>query len=299
MAAIPTDYRKPQSELIYDLIEKSNPGFKTIYPPGSVTFGTPVAITVDGADPYKRDTSITVTPNPGSGGLGRATVQYRRIAFSTVFKNMTMQLTNYYNATSVPFAVWLPWWAAKYGFGLTTADFSSAPAVNNNSSASVGVPASSLCYKGSITVGWKAGLPQLSELFTDANRALVARLYPGGNDFTLPGRKPTGEFLVYTQDASSIKAILETVPVAWFPSNAPSTGIDQICAWLNANSEFTDWKVGDATLPHGITNIQWYRYALPSANLPEANSAKYNRAVVIQSAANSWWVGKIIIHYNV
>lgn len=296
--AIPTDYRKSQSDLIYDLIEKSNPGFKDIYPKGSVTFGAPVNVTVDSADPYKRDTSITVTPTAASGGLGSATVKYRRINLTTLLKNMVMMLDNYHTGTTANFSVWLPWWVSRFGFNLTTSDFTTAPALVSGGSTSATVVSTSLCYKGSFTARWNLGKRPITDLLTDSNRALIARLYPGGNNFSA-GRKPTGEFMTYTQDASSIKATLEGVPSAWLPGNGANSGIDTICAWLSANTEFTDWKVGDATIARGITNVEWYRYALPSANLPEANSAKFNRAVVIQARADSWWVGKIIIHYNV
>lgn len=295
--AVPTDYRKPQLEILYDLIEKSNPGFKDIYPPGSITFGVPATIAVDGADPFKNNTSVLVTPAPGSNGIGKVTVKYRRISLPTLFKNVTIKINNYHTSTNMVAAIWVPYVAAQYGVNVTIDDIVNT-GVNSGGTTNMAAKATSLCYTGTVTIAWTLGKRPITELITDANRGLVGRLYPGGNDFSV-GRKPTGEFMTITQDASAIKTILQTIPAAWVPPGGDNAGLQQICDWLNANTGYTGWNIGNGNTPGGTQNIQWYRYALPNANVPEADSSKYTTVVVIQSSPDSWFTGRCILQYSV
>jgi len=296
---VPTDYRKPQSLMIYDLIEKSNPGFKDVYPVGSVTFGAPTAITPVAGDPYQNDTSILVTPTPGSGGMGKVTVKYRRVDLGVLFKNTVLSFNNYHTTTSAFPATWVPWFAAKYGVSLDAADINSGQNVASGAAATIKtVLGTSLCYKGNISFVWTLGKRPITDLITDVNRGLVGRLHPGGNDFSV-GRKPTGEFMTITQDATEIKTILQTIPSAWVPPGGANAGLQQICDWLNANSGQTGWNIGNANTPGGAANIQWYRYTLPNANVPEADSVKYNTVVLIQSSADSWFTGRCVLQYKV
>ncbi|MNQ12049.1 hypothetical protein D3C85_249480 [compost metagenome] len=296
--AVPTDYRKPQSEMIYDLIEKSNPGFKDAYPIGSVVFGTPTVIAVDGGDPFKNDTSILVTPTAASGGIGKVTVKYRRIDLAALFKNVIVKLDNYHTSTGCAPAIYVPWVSARYGLSLTGDDFNPGNTILSGTQYSRGPLANCLCYKGAFNVLWTLGKRPITDLITDANRALVGRLFPGGNDFSA-GRKPTGEFMTITQDATEIKTILQTIPSAWVPPGGANAGLQQICDWLNANSGVTGWNIGNANTPGGTANIQWYRYTLPNANVPEADSVKYNTVVLIQSSPDSWFTGRCVLQYKV
>jgi hypothetical protein len=292
-----TNYRKPQSEMIYDLIEKSNPGFKDIYPLGSVTFGIPADIAVASNDPYKNDTSVVVTPVAGSGGIGKVTVKYRRIDLSVLFKNVTLKLDNYFNTTSAFPADYVPWFAAKFGISLVSADFSAGNNITSGTAYSRGPLPACLCYKGAVTILWTLGKRPITDIITSANRNLVGRLYPGGNDFSV-GRKPTGEFMTLTQDATAIKTNLAAIPVAYNPAGGANANIQTICDWLNANTGYTGWNIGNANSPGGTQNIQWFRYTLPNANVPEADSSKYTSVVVIQSSADSWFTGRCLLQYT-
>jgi hypothetical protein len=295
--AVPTDYRKPQSEMIYDLIEKSNPGFKDVFPLGSVTFGTPTAIAVDGADPFKNDTSIVVKPTAASGGIGQVTVKYRRIDLTALFRNITLKLDNYYTTTSAFPAQWVPWVAARYGISLTVDDVASSQNIASGSAATRGPIAACLCYKGTFSILWTLGKRPITDVITDANRGLIGRLYPGGNDFSV-GRKPTGEFMTLSQDATAIKTTLSAIPTTYNPTGGANAGIQTICDWLNANSGQTGWNIGNANTPGGTQNIQWFRYTLPNAAVPEVDSTKYTSVVVIQSNPDSWFTGRCLLQYT-
>lgn len=297
-APVPTDTRQVQTAMLYDLIEKSNPGFKVSYPVGSVVFGVPSAIAVNPNDPYQNDTTVRVTPAPNTTGMGVVSVNYRRIDLAKRFQSMKLMLTDWSAGTSIPTATWLPLVAAKYGLSITVDDQQSLTGIVNNNFTTMQMKAACLCYKGSVPVYWTKTLQPLNTILTDANRALVGRLYPSGNDFTTPGRKPQGEFLAFCQDATSVAAILETMPASVNPVGTAAY-VTAIIDFLLANTVRTDWNAGATTISGGLISAVWYKYSLPNVAIPEANSAKYNRCIVIQSAAGSWFAGKIIIHYNV
>jgi len=294
-----TDYKADQIDILYDLIEASNPGFKTVYPKGTVQFGAPAVISVQPGDPYKNDTSILISAAPGSSVLGQQTVKYRRIDLGTIYRNMKLTLNDYFATTQLPVATWKASFAQKFGIKIPASDIANTAALSSGVATTVSVVTTSQCYKGSVQLTWTVGPRPFNMLITDSNRALAGRLYPGGNDFTTPGRKPQGEFIVYAQDASAISAILQTIPPVWNPTVGANSGLQQILDWLNVNTAYNNWQIADAATPGGCVNITWYRYSLPAAALPEANVAKYNTAVVIQAAANSWFAGKVILQYKV
>jgi len=295
-----TDYRQAQTLMLYDLIEKSNPGFKVSYPVGSVVFGVPADLAINPNDPYKNDTTVRVTPAPNTTGIGVVSVNYRRVNLATLFRGVTPKLTDWYISTSMPATVWIPLFVAKYGLSLTAADVAGLGGITSTGSVNVVTKPECLCYKGTVNLAWTRGVRPMADIFTDANRALTGRLYPGGNDFTTPGRKPQGEFLAFCQDASSIGSILEGVSLTG-QSYAPTDPmVIALVDFLLANTSRTDWAARSAaTGSGGISNLSWFRYVLPNAAIPEANSAKYNRCIVITSQAASWFSGKIIIHYKV
>lgn len=294
----PTDYKADQIDMLYSLIEKSNPGFTAQFPKGTLLFGAPANVAVIPTDAYKTDTSILISPAPGSGIVGNQTVRYRRIDLSVIYKHMSLKMNDYSATTTLAAATWKASFIQKFGIKIPAADISNTAALNTAVLTNVSIAATSLCYKGTVQVTWTKGGRPLSTIFTDANRALVGRLYPGGNDFTTPGRKPQGEFQLYTQDASLISATLEAHAVGGVAVGSGVATVLAIIDWLNANSGRTYWSTAtDGTLG-GLGGLSWYRYTIPHATIPEANSAKYNRCLVIQALAGSWFSGKLILHYN-
>ena len=293
-----TNYKVDQIDVLYDLIERSNPGFTAQYPKGSVQFTTVTAVSVIPGDPYKNDTSVLVSAAPGSSALGRQTVRYRRLDLPTIFRNMKLTLNDYSAGTTLPVATWKASLVQKFGVNIPAADISNTAALTTGSLTNVSVIAGSLCYKGTVQVTWTKGPRPFPSLITDANRALVGRLYPDGNDFTTPGRKPQGEFMAYCQDASIIGSIIEPLVNGQQPDASPIKAA--VVNWLLENTERTDWNGGSSNSgTGGLSSTFWYKYTLPNAAIPEANSAKYNRCLVIQGTALSWFAGKIIIHYKV
>lgn len=294
-----TDYKADQIDILYDLVEASNPGFKTQFPKGTIQFGTPSVISVQPGDPYKNDTSILISAAPGSSVLGQQTVRYRRIDIGVIFKHMKLTMNDYSATTQLALATWKASFAQKFGLKIPAADIANTTALTTATLTNVTIASTSLCYKGTAQVTWIVGPRQLQDIVTDANRALVGRLYPNGNDFTTPGRKPQGEFLVFCQDASEISAGIESFAATTnVGAGNNGTSVVALLNWLNSATGRTNWSNADSVVVGGICALTWYKYTLPSASVPEANSAKYNRCLVIQGSASSWFAGKIIIHYN-
>lgn len=63
------------------------------------------------------------------------------------------------------------------------------------------------------------------------------------------------------------------------------------------------FNMSDYSVPFGLNNIpggNFPRYTLPTASVPEANSAKFNRVVLVTAPdANAWWTGRFFLHYNI
>lgn len=294
---VKTDYKATSIDLLYQLIEYSNPGFTAEFPKGTVQFGNPVVATIIAGDAYKTDTVVNVSSAPGAGKVGNKDIRYRRIDLPTLFRSMVLRLTDYYATAALPEAQWRSSFRARYGINIPDIDFITGGGIGAGPT-TIQIKTTSLCYKGSFPLSWTKSVRPVTDVITDANRALPGRLYPGGNDFTTPGLKPSGEFMVYCQDASEIKALLDSLAAQSSPVASDGVTTSLVNFLLN-NTARTDWNANTATAAGGLTGGWWYKYTLPNAAIPEANSAKYNRCIVIQSWASSWFTGKIIIHYNV
>lgn len=292
---VKTDYKATSIDLLYQLIEYSNPGFTAEFPKGTVQFNTPTVAAIVAGDAYKTDTIVNVSSAPGAGKVGNKDIRYRRIDMGVLFKSMVVRITDYYSTNALPQQQWRDSFRAKFGISVPDEDFTTGGgiAIGNTT---INIKASSLCYKGSFVLNWtKSGRP-VSDVITDANRGLAGRLYPGGNDFTTPGRKQQGEFTVYCIDASEVFLQYPTLVAS---GTWPSSGIGATLAdWLNAHTSRKNWNVGQHTVEGGLTGLSFFKYTIPNSNVPEANSAKYNRVLVLQSVATSWFEGKIIIHWN-
>jgi hypothetical protein len=298
---VSSDLRKAQDRLLYDLIEDSNPGFQAAFPLNKIQFGAPAVKTIDPADPYKRDTTCIVSPKQGSGLVGSKTISYRRIDVGSLFRNMVVQIQTYYASTTLPKTIWQAEVNSRFGIVTLPADWNNISSGIAANTVYTGTTLSGLCYKGTLTLQWVPGKRPASDLIPDAKVALVGRTYPAGNDFTTPGRKPVGEWQVYGVDFSPQGAanLEPNSAVTAFAAGFTSAGMTSLLNFLNANTGRTNWSNKDSTIDGGICGLTWYKYTIPSASVPEANSARFNRVMVIQGVAGSWFSGKILLHYNV
>lgn len=169
-----TDLRKPSFDLLYELIEESNPGFTAKFPKGSIKFTAIVASTAGGGF---TNTRITFRPTIGSTAIGSGYLYYRRLDFSKLFKNMTLSVATYRNATSIANTEFIPLVNQKYGLNLDLSDIvqTSWPADSASALQAVGT---ALCYVGSIAITWIKGKRPLSDLVTADKRTLDGRVFP-------------------------------------------------------------------------------------------------------------------------
>lgn len=294
-----SDLRKAQQQLLYDLIEESNPGFKAQFPLDKIDFSAPVAKTPAVGDPYKRDTTVTVTAKAGSGFVGTRTISYRRIDCTVLFRNVLAQINIFggVGATALPKSVWVAEINRRYGLATIEADWQSVTNLPSTTTYTLSVVG--LCYKGTITVQWLPGKRPITDLIPDAKQVLVGRTYPAGNDFSNPSRKPIGEFELYGLDASDLKATLEALAASTVMAAGSTVGaVTLLVSWLNANSGKDYFSNADSAVKGGLCGLTWYKYTIPSVSVPEANSTRFTRVIVIQGVAGSWFSGKILLHYN-
>lgn len=289
-------YQKPQMDLLFDLIKEANPGIEFPFNPSTMKAATPVAQAVPSGGIV--DTNVVVTPRTNDHWFGTVKVQYRRLSLLSIFKNMTPVIVEYYHPTATStVGKFIQNLNRVYGTSLLPDDFTypGATALAANTAFNMAPVAGNLCYApaGGIQCLWRLVKPILSEVAP--NGTLTGRLYPGGNDFVTPGRKPQGEYLAYSVNNTS--TFLTGV-------SAGSGVIGPTAAWENilgplkaADSRFTA-MVGHNVAPGGLNGLSYVTYALPNVLVPEANSELYKFAVVIVSQATSWFQGRLILHYN-
>lgn len=293
---VPYTYNKPQIDLLYKLIAESNPGAVFPISPENAVIGKPEAIVVE---PGK--IANTRIPIAGKGVyVALARVNYRRINLQDFFKGVNVTFNDWSpNGNAGPgyigAQVVIDYFNRTYGLALTVNDLVAPGGMWTTGSASVAIASTSLCYAGSLSWTWSQGKRDLDTVFTANN--VDGRLFPGGNVFG-GSRKPQGEYVAYDLDFNSQKDFLST-----FVASAPSwggAGAGQIPLFdfLKKNVSPLFDKNKQHTEVGGLIGAPYVHIVIPSALLPEANSAKYNRAVAVTALPGSWWQGKIIFHYN-
>jgi len=288
-------YQKPQMDLLFDLIKEANPGIEFPFNPSTMKVGTPAAQTVPSGG--IADTNVVITPRTNDHWFGTVKVQYRRLGLDRIFKNMTPVPLEYYSASpSSTTGVFVEKLNKIYGTSFLPNDFNWPPgtALSSNSPFSLTPVAGNLCYSpaGGAQFIWRPVKPILNEV--SVNGTLTGRTYPGGNDFVTPGRKPQGEYLAYSVNNTS--SVLTG-------TNYGSGTITNTAQWQQmvlplkaADSRFS--TANSATVDGGLNGLAYVTYTLPHALVPEANSALYKFAIVVVPLPNSWFQGRLILHYN-
>ena len=290
-----TDYRKPQGDLLYDLIEESNPGFKSKFSQSDYILDSVTAYTPGTGE--IQNTTIRCRAKPGGRALGSKTLKYRRIAMASILRGVTVKLTNWAPTTTLTIAEVLTTINAMYGLTLVPSDIPATSTITQGN-VNLGVTGSN-CYTGIIALNWTKGKRNLSDAITAVNGSsnLNGRLWPGGNTFG-GARKPQGDFATYGADLSSQSATLNGL----IASGTATTGVawlTNVATELNAQYGSSFFSSNAATTQGGMGGLTYAKVTLPNAAYPDANSAKYNRAIVLTAAADSWFQGKLYLHFNV
>lgn len=303
-------YAKPSKALVYDLINAANPTLPVPLTPLNMALSDVKAATVVGN--AAMNTAITCT-SIGGDYIGRKTLNYRRLTFSTMFRGQILQINRYSanqgSTSAVVFSIYqlLPVINAQYGLNLTEDDVNNANILRGSvqedgfytATVTLTAKTTSLGWLGSIPLKWKSAPQDLASMITVTD--LNARLFPGGNDFSASGRRPVMNNLMYGIDWSSL---LSTTPFNGYPTSL-AIGT-QTTAFLNAVFDQCNTAYGTAfpsqTAWTAAMLTGYEIVVLPSAKYPEANSKYYNRLLTWDTPAamvDTYGNGRNYIHFNV
>lgn len=286
-------YQKPQQELLLDLIKEANPDMP--FPPAATNlrFGTPVTQAVPNGG--IADTNILVSGKDPY--LGTKVVQYRRINLDSFFRSMNSIKMNIWvsDANTIMTAQnVVDYYNKTFGLSLSIADTgagSFAPNVQNV----INITAGSLCYSGRLIFLWTPTKKDINVAIP--GNSLPGRTFPGGNDFS-PGFKPVGEYLCYDTSFVPLTATFAQIGASGTWSGNSVLGIP-VTNFLKENVS-PDFK-GDQphTVYGGLNGLSFIRVAIPIATVPEANSMStvFKNVVAIIAQPNSWFRGKLLMHY--
>lgn len=296
------DYRKSRSEILYQLLLKTNPKFSA-YTPSSLEYESVTAIAASdlngGGLSLLPDTTVSVKGSATAGMIGKVTAKYRRIDIAKLFKGRTLSLTvPWTSASTITKATFIDLFAQQFGVRFDTTDIT-FDTVGFDANFGITMPSTSWCWKGTITVINKKAKRNISDLIGD--RKLNTRNWPQAMIDFQDGSKPQGELLYYHLDFSSQRSDFSAWTVNYV-YNGSGSGImviaNAINAVLTANGVENITGASKVSVKPGIDNIKLMRYALPNAAVPEANSAEFSWCLVLEPQETAWFFGKLILHYN-
>lgn len=294
------DYRKKSSELVYDLINRDNPQLPVPVSPSNCKLGTPVAIAADGI----RNTRIPIMALDGGFYMGSASVTYRRLRQDDLFHQGYPIIEDYllpadYGANGPTYAhinAVVRWVNNRYGTGFVPEDANIAQVSNAVAKQAIfNFPAANPAWVGAFFWDRRATKKPVSEQVPEVTPTMLT-LATG----VAPGTKPSNiaDFMSYSADFTRFKDFLHgfTASTA-MPTSLPAR---ELITYLGAVVERRlSLDIGAQTEP-GMAQTHIIRYALPNANVPEANSKDYNYVAVITPPSNgSWFIGRFLLHYKV
>lgn len=291
-----TDYRKPEQQLLIELVDKANPGVFPAIDRAQIAYETPAAILYTRGD--EANTTIVAKAAPNAlDVVGRQTLRYRRIDLSKLFRNRTVELTRYSNTNSLPYAEVQELLLKQHGINIGTGTFT-ARALSPDSPWTFTALAGSLCYMGSLEVVWRKGKREIADMFTDG--VLGGRVWPDGLIQFGDNYKPQGEYIAYDTDFTDTMGAQFT---SWGNGNLTTDSAGQVTLFANVLSNLFPqypWNALPASPDNkgGLSNLVFNRYALPNAAVPEANGALFNRVAVLTPQGDSWFYGRLLFHYR-
>jgi hypothetical protein len=331
-------YSKTTKQMMVDLINAGNPQLPFPINETDFEFGLPEVI----ADPGNgHNTRIRITAKPNTNYVGNVQLTYRRLDVGRIFRNMTLEVSRWVANTGangsplILLSSLYPLYSEKYGFNFAVGEWGDGNLSGLNGIRgdvfNIAPIANNLAFVGNVQGKWTIGERTLESLLSVD--VVAGRRYPGGNDFVTPGHKywvtPDG----FDMDFSAFKDTLESGVVAtgyaggiranvyvgdnYADGSQPIRQIieNNILKTLkNRNGDFyTIVTAGGPaavteamTTPFRLNGAYFRRYALPHADVPEANSEFYNRCLVISVndafgglGQRDWGTGRILLHYNV
>lgn len=309
-------FGKQSKDLVYDLINQSNPGLPVPASSSTVNLNVPTAITPAGGK--IQNTQMVLNAPANSPFLGKKTITYRRIDLSNLFRSVIVQINKYSAAAAagkqntIAFSLYqlMADLNTRYGMSFTTDDLTDVNITRGNTqnaqgyyynTVTVTAKATSLAYVGSFSFRWVQAPQDIASLITQTE--IAGRQFPGGNDFVAPHKlvlNSAGYSFDFTSQAIAAGKIALTGGTSTFPASgtsAPTTFIKACLAQI------------DQVLGTTLNAAEWWRgytytvYAVGNSSWPfplQANSRYYNRVMVVDvAAADANYVGKLYLHFNV
>lgn len=285
------NFTLPQKQLIYELIEEANPGFKLKVGEAQLKFTGAYAISPVGF----RDTRVTVRSVDDVNVIGTKLLEYRRLNLTKLFGSRFLDFEYYLPGTQQITTVQVfEQISLKYGIKLLPADVNQNQTYNAGSPTSVIIKADSLCFSDVLRFTWSRGKQDITPLLD--KKELPGRNWPVGLIDFQDGSMPQGEYLVYNADFTSQASVFEAHPSGTAVSGTILTAMNTKAAETGVTFNGSPYY----TTKFGLGYCTAKRYTLPSAQVPEANAARFNRVLVIeQGALAPWYFGKILVQYKV
>lgn len=270
------------------LINEANPGLMELRDLVNSRFGPATVYATQAGE--IADTSLEIYAQPGSFYLGKRIVYYRRQDMAKLFANMILDVDEWQASGTCTLPNYVRLLNAKYGLALIDSDLAPHGTAGNGVTYTLTINNTSLAYKGSFRFRWSQGKRELRQILTLDS---YAGLYWDANYIAgKPLMNLVGMAIDFTRFTGA-KAIAtgSTITVS-------SGDVRTMAEWFGEYTGQTLDIFKDHTVQGGIQGLTITRFTLPNANVPEANSDKFNRCLVISPKTDSWFAGKIIWHYN-
>lgn len=312
---------KVSQDLVFDLINQSNPNSPVKFSPNNLKLGKMTTLTPTGG--AIQNTKIMLSNKPTSEYIGRVEVSYRRIDLAKLFRGLTITMNKFSLLAKSSTTAWnsfvkdlLPTFNTMMGTAFTADDLvdvavgrGSLNAQNRyQNTITISAAATSLAYVGSFSFTWVDAPQDIDTIVTVTD--LNGRAFPGGNVFdanhpcVLNG---IGYAVDWTDTLTDIYggnfAITENgfVNAGNFASGmnaAVRVGIEAMLAQLN-----TMYPSIPKFTPSAMYDKWTYRFTpLPASGFPEANAEFFNRALILTPNApgttGDSFAGILMLHYN-
>lgn len=321
---------KVSQDLVFDLINASNPNSPVKFSSNNVLLGKLTAITPSGAS--IQNTKVMVSNKPSSEYIGRVEVTYRRLDLAKLFRGLTITIAKFSpkvkagsgNAWDSFVKDLLPTFNSQMGTAFTADDFvdlaigrGSLNAQNRyQSSVTVQAKNTSWAYVGSFTFVWVDAPQDIDSVVTVTD--LDGRLYPAGNVFdelhpVVVSQMAYG--IDWTDVLSTQDNINAGVDLSYLMANGGGgvlTGSSNLyarnsmtAAFKVLNDLYPAYKFDIAAM---YNNWQYAFVTLPSSAWPEANTEFFNRLLVLTpvsadksktTEAPNGFVGSLFFHFNI
>ncbi|QVW55803.1 hypothetical protein pEaSNUABM9_00222 [Erwinia phage pEa_SNUABM_9] len=275
-------YNKPSREMLLDAINKQNNLLANPLTWNQIASGYPEVVTTPGAD---RNTRVLLYGLNGMGYKGNVTIEYDRILMPVLFRNVIpVVITNPVNKLSEL----LPFLNKKYGLSLVADDVEdfSVASMGESWIADVVIKPGCLAWKGTFKMRYAKFFPNLADVVTDVALAAIAP------PFTL-GAKPQADYVAYGYDWTEMSQQFNT---DWSYNRAiTAADVELLNQVVPLKLAFV---TGDAAQPGQIA-LQGARFmGVASVTPGDQYDSTYNRVAAIKLAANSNYVGNLILHYQ-